>query len=251
MLLSPVDDLRKTDTTEKALEALSKSRVKRVHLIGRRGPLHVAFTIKELREMLHLPKCRPSFETDLYLPIRDIVKSLQRPRKRLTELLVKSALDPPTEKQLKLWQDADKSWSLKLLRTPKEILSQDGISVSGIKLAINKLVGQQISEDQSVEETNETEVLKCGLVLKSVGYKSLPISEEMLEFFDQQRGIVTNVDGKVQEGLYCSGWLATGNFFLEKPFLIEIFNDFLFDIRSQRSDRRHHDVILQGWRDGD
>jgi hypothetical protein len=39
-----------------------------VKLIGRRGPLQVAFTIKELREMLTLPDCEtvcnpPDFET--------------------------------------------------------------------------------------------------------------------------------------------------------------------------------------------
>jgi adrenodoxin-NADP+ reductase len=49
---------QKTDITENALAALSKSRVKRVFVVGRRGPLQVAFTIKELREMITLPGCR-------------------------------------------------------------------------------------------------------------------------------------------------------------------------------------------------
>lgn len=57
ILLSPIDELRKTDITEHALEALSQSRVKNVHLIGRRGPLQAAFTIKELREQLKMPNC--------------------------------------------------------------------------------------------------------------------------------------------------------------------------------------------------
>ena len=33
--------------------------MKRVVLVGRRGPLQVAFTIKELREMVKLPGTRP------------------------------------------------------------------------------------------------------------------------------------------------------------------------------------------------
>lgn len=41
MLLEDVDILRKTDITEEALEVLSKSRVKRVHVVGRRGPMQV------------------------------------------------------------------------------------------------------------------------------------------------------------------------------------------------------------------
>ena len=46
VLLTPVDDLKGTDICEEALEKLSKSRIKRVSLVGRRGPLQVAFTIK-------------------------------------------------------------------------------------------------------------------------------------------------------------------------------------------------------------
>ena len=41
MLLEDVDVLRKTDIAEYALEALSRSRVKRVHVVGRRGPMQV------------------------------------------------------------------------------------------------------------------------------------------------------------------------------------------------------------------
>ncbi len=47
--------MQNTDITEHALGKLSESKVKTVHLIGRRGPLQVAFTIKEIREILKLP----------------------------------------------------------------------------------------------------------------------------------------------------------------------------------------------------
>lgn len=57
ILLSPIDVLKKTDITEYSLAALAESTIKRVYLVGRRGPLQVAFTIKELREMLKLPNC--------------------------------------------------------------------------------------------------------------------------------------------------------------------------------------------------
>ena len=41
ILLMDVDVLRKTDITEYALETLSKSRVKKVSIVGRRGPMQV------------------------------------------------------------------------------------------------------------------------------------------------------------------------------------------------------------------
>ena len=40
-LLTDVDTLRKTDMTDYALDTLSKSRVKRVRVVGRRGPMQV------------------------------------------------------------------------------------------------------------------------------------------------------------------------------------------------------------------
>jgi adrenodoxin-NADP+ reductase len=42
ILLSPVDVLRKTDITEQAIEALTRSRIKSVKVVGRRGPLQVS-----------------------------------------------------------------------------------------------------------------------------------------------------------------------------------------------------------------
>ena len=44
-LLGGVDKLRKTDITDYALATLSKSRVKRVHVVGRRGPMQVSIPL--------------------------------------------------------------------------------------------------------------------------------------------------------------------------------------------------------------
>lgn len=43
MLLEDVDKLRKTDIADHAIETLSKSRIKRVHVVGRRGALQVRY----------------------------------------------------------------------------------------------------------------------------------------------------------------------------------------------------------------
>ena len=42
MLLENVDVLRRSDITDAALETLSRSRVRRVHVVGRRGPMQVS-----------------------------------------------------------------------------------------------------------------------------------------------------------------------------------------------------------------
>jgi len=41
ILLSDVDALRKTDISEQAVEALLKSRIRHVNVVGRRGPMQV------------------------------------------------------------------------------------------------------------------------------------------------------------------------------------------------------------------
>lgn len=52
ILLGDLDVLRKTDITEAAVAALAKSRVKRVHVVGRRGPLQVRLRCKRVRYQL-------------------------------------------------------------------------------------------------------------------------------------------------------------------------------------------------------
>lgn len=45
ILLTDVDALRKTDITDYAIETLARSKVKRVRVIGRRGPLQVGLQV--------------------------------------------------------------------------------------------------------------------------------------------------------------------------------------------------------------
>src|SRR5207244_4092995 len=54
LTLSP-SELERTDVADHALEALRKSRIEEVVVLGRRGPAQVAFTSSELRELGHMP----------------------------------------------------------------------------------------------------------------------------------------------------------------------------------------------------
>src|SRR5260370_5315164 len=59
ILAKPVDELRSTDIAEHALDALARSRVREIHVIGRRGPVQAEFTTKELRELGEIAGCAP------------------------------------------------------------------------------------------------------------------------------------------------------------------------------------------------
>ncbi len=50
ILLKPVDELARTDIADHTLEVLAESRIRKVHIVGRRGPAQAKFTSKELRE---------------------------------------------------------------------------------------------------------------------------------------------------------------------------------------------------------
>uniref|UniRef100_A0A8C0H9S7 NADPH:adrenodoxin oxidoreductase, mitochondrial n=1 Tax=Chelonoidis abingdonii TaxID=106734 RepID=A0A8C0H9S7_CHEAB len=184
VLLSPLDILR-TDITEGSLAAIACSKVKRVWLVGRRGPLQVAFTIKV--KLIYVP----------------------RPRKRLTELMIKSALEKPGEKEAARWASATKEWGLKFQRSPLEVLpAADGKQARGIRMAVTRLEGS--GESARAVPTGEVEELECRLILSSIGYRSLPLDSSIP--FDPKLGIIPNSLGRVQgaPGLYCSGWVKRG-----------------------------------------
>uniref|UniRef100_A0A8C4DTG9 NADPH:adrenodoxin oxidoreductase, mitochondrial n=1 Tax=Dicentrarchus labrax TaxID=13489 RepID=A0A8C4DTG9_DICLA len=209
ILLSPIDILKKTDITQPALEALAESHVRRVLIVGRRGPVQIACTIKELREMVNLPDTRPEMVAADFEGVKDAVKDLPRPRKRLTELMLKTAMEIPGEKEQERRNNASRVWSFRFFRSPIEIMADpDNKRTAGIRLAVNKLEGS--GDGARAVLTGEVEDVSCGLVISSIGYKSLPIDPSVP--FDSSKAIVPNSMGRVQQaaGLYCSGWLKTG-----------------------------------------
>lgn len=215
-LLSPIDQLKKTDITSFALEALSKSRIKQVHLVGRRGPLQAAFTIKELREMLKLETVQTIWRPDDFVGVSEVVPKLQRPRKRITELMLKSL-----EEQTK--PNSKKQFLPIFYRSPIKLNAEQG-KITSIEYAINKL------ENDKAIKTNDLETIPVGLVCRSIGYRSESLDPNIN--FDTEAGRVHNVGGRVlkkqsensttndktidsfedkfETGLYVTGWLGTG-----------------------------------------
>jgi ferredoxin--NADP+ reductase len=55
ILVKPVSELEQTDIPQHVLDALARSAVQRVHVVGRRGPEHATFTTKELKELGEIP----------------------------------------------------------------------------------------------------------------------------------------------------------------------------------------------------
>lgn len=217
-LLSKVEELRKTDITEYALESLSQSKIKHVHVVGRRGPLQAAFTIKEVRELLHLDHVNFSPIPNELFP-QDL-KALPRPRRRLLELLQKGS---------PLKDTATKSWSLDFLLAPKRLewSTDNPEKLEGVTFSKMKLEDPASSESR-VSSTDETLTFPTSTLFRSIGYKAEAIQgmEELGANFDERKGTIQHDGtGRIvplgtvpQSGsgtasktsLYCSGWVKRG-----------------------------------------
>ncbi|KAH9300849.1 hypothetical protein KI387_012432 [Taxus chinensis] len=217
ILLRPLKDLATTDIAEHALSDLQKSCIRKVYLVGRRGPVQTACTAKELREILGIPGVNLHIkEGDLVTSSLDEVEMKKsRSHKRVYELFRKAG-DSLSSHQI---SNSELDLHFVFCRKPESFLpSIDQRKVAGVCLEKTCLKGDDATGRQYAVGTGEFETIKCGLVLKSIGYKSLLVDELP---FDQSKGIVPNSKGRVLlpskldntvyvNGVYVVGWLKRG-----------------------------------------
>ena len=216
-LLTSVDELRKTDITDYALQVLSESRIKHVHVVGRRGPLQAAFTIKEVRELLQLPDVNfTPVASELFPPD---IKKLERPKRRIMELLQKGSPHKA---------GAIRSWSLDFLLAPETLAcsTTDPSVLEGIRFKRTHLE-DPASPLSAVTSTTETTTIPTSTLFRSIGYAAVPIPG--MEFigcnFDTRKGTIQH-DGFGRAipigtehqlssedppvSVYCAGWVKRG-----------------------------------------
>ena len=214
ILLSGVDRLKTTDIAANALDALSSSKVTKVHVIGRRGPLQASFTIKELRELMQLPDIQFKPIPLHLLPGPE--HKLPRAQKRISDLLRSHSKDPSNDDRL------SKSIELDFLQSPMSFNADSNASnkLASTTLSHNRYKNGNDLFDPSagVESTNTKDTLKTSLAFRSIGYKSepLPGMQDLGIEFDMRTGTIPNLAGRVVSGrsaipgLYCAGWVKRG-----------------------------------------
>ena len=199
MLLLDPDELAATDVADHAIPAMAAGHVQEVIIVGRRGPVQAAFTNPELRELGEMTGVDVNVDpadVDVQVP-----EDAEPTNRRNVEILqAYAAREPGT---------AGRRITLKFLRSPLEILGEgeDG-AVTGIRLGHNRL------EDGRAVSTGEEEVIGCGLVFRSIGYRGRPIADIP---FDDRRGLIRNDGGRVcdeqgvpHRGEYAVGWVKRG-----------------------------------------
>ena len=201
ILCKPVDELRSTDIAEHALDALADSRVRDIHIVGRRGPAQTSFTAKELRELGEIHGCVSQvFPDDLRLHpacLAELDDKNNFNAAKNVEILQSWVTHTEATAGKRIW--------FHFLQSPVAITGTHRLE--HLTLERNCLVGPPFG--QSAQGTGVTLELGCGLLFRSIGYRGLPLPGVP---FDQARGAFLNKDGRIGEapGLYAAGWIKRG-----------------------------------------
>jgi len=210
ILCRTAEELAKTDIADYALDALRKSRVKEVYLLGRRGPAQAAFTNPEVKELGELADAdvtaRPE-EVELDPLSRAAVeRSQDRATQKKVEILKEYARREPTGKSRRL--------TLRFMVSPVELIGDGAGGVAALRLVRNVLYATSTGALQP-RATDQFENLPAGLVFRSVGYRGVPVPGVP---FNDSWGVILNDKGRVLDpdtkqpivGEYTAGWIKRG-----------------------------------------
>ena len=193
MLALEPRELDTTDTALHALDALHNSKIRTVHIFGRRGPEHAAFTSPELRELPKLEHTNVVIDEN---EIKDAIKRAESAGEIPKD--VKSNLDAMMAIAINPSANHERTLNFHFLASPIEIKGEN--KVEEIIFAVNKV------QDGKVIQTEETFTVKAGLIVSAIGYESEPV-----EGIPYSNGKVENVEGRVRgTNIYVVGWAKRG-----------------------------------------
>jgi ferredoxin--NADP+ reductase len=200
-------ELAETDIPEPVLDALRASRVREVHMIGRRGPAQAKFTTKELRELGELPGVRVwvepgELDLDLHDPSgasAELATSDRRVRGNLVAMRgwAAGAASDEAARQLRV-----RFW-----RKPIEISGTERVRAISLERTA-------MASDGSFKGTGDLESLEVQAVFRSVGYQSVPLEgvpfDARTHTVPSANGRVLDADGSPLPGEYVAGWIKRG-----------------------------------------
>jgi ferredoxin--NADP+ reductase len=195
------EELAPTDITEQSTAAIVASSITDIVMLGRRGPAQASFTPPELKELGELGGA------DVVVDASDLVLD------PASEASLESA-GARTKRNLDILRDfasragngKPKQLELRFCVSPVQILGEG--KVEAIQIVRNALVMSDDGEIKAVP-TDDVDVIPCGLVLRSVGYRGVAMPGVP---FDERRGVIPNEEGRVigHPGVYAAGWIKRG-----------------------------------------
>lgn len=232
------EELYQTDIADYALEALRKSKVKNVYVMGRRGPAQAAFTTPEIKELGKME------DTDAYvlpeeaeldeLSQEALADSSDRATMKKIEIIQSYAGREPSGKSRRL--------TVRFLVSPVELIDDGQGNIAGMRLVKNELYATDAGTLRP-RATDEFEELPVTLVFRAIGYRGVPIPD--VPFYDSW-GVILNREGRILDpetqepvlGEYTGGWIKrgpSGVIGTNKPDALETVKHMLEDVAAGKT----------------
>jgi NADPH-dependent glutamate synthase beta subunit-like oxidoreductase len=185
-------EMTKTDLPAYASELLGRKGIRRITMLGRRGPGDASFTPVELRELGELEATVATVDpAELPESIQASDPTQQKLKDKILEILRGYAQNDPSSKSCEL--------RIGFYGAPIEIVGRD--RVEGVVIEKTRVEGGK------AVLTGERTTLPCSMVVKAIGYAVRPI-----EGIATRPGATAypNVDGRIEDGLWAVGWAKRG-----------------------------------------
>ena len=187
------DEFAGSDIVGHALEALMASKIRRIVVLGRRGPHQIMMTPKELGELGHLARAVPRVDpADLPEEGED---ALLEPglRKSVNHIRGFAAIPESHRADMPVEVEFDFFAAPHALTGTGKVA---GIEVERTRIEAGRAIG-----------TGEFYTVPADLVVSCIGYQTSPIEGVP---FDERAGRFANDEGRIVPGLYCVGWARRG-----------------------------------------
>ena len=200
ILAKTAEELHPTDMPDHVLKVLDASAISDIYIVGRRGPAQAKFTTKELRELGELANA------DVVVNPAELLLDEASQQVMETNKTVRRNLETLQEWSTRPQQGRPRRIHLRFLLAPVAVHGTG--RVEAVECERNALDGSG-----GVTATGETETLAAQLLLRSVGYRGLPLPGVP---FDERSGVIPHVTGRVQRngstatGEYVVGWIKRG-----------------------------------------
>jgi ferredoxin--NADP+ reductase len=185
-------ELEGGDIVNHALDALEASPIEAVTILGRRGPLQISMTPKELGELGRLEAATPVVDPADFPPAE-----------------ADEALEPGQRKSVSLLREyaASGADSSKRARMVFDFYAKP-LRIEGDGRAEKIIVERtKLDESDRAVGTGEIYEVPASLVISSIGYSTPPLDGVP---YDERGGKFLNENGKIADRLYCVGWARRG-----------------------------------------
>ena len=182
-----------SDIVGHALERLMASHIRRIVILGRRGPHQIMMTPKELGELGHLTRAAPRVDPGDLPDIADDALLEPGIRKSVTQLRAFAAIPDSQRADLPLEVEFD------FFAAPRAVLGQgkvEALEVERTRIEAGRAVG-----------TGQFYKIPASMIVSCIGYQTTPIPGVP---FDERAGRFANDEGRILPGLYCVGWARRG-----------------------------------------